>query len=313
MPERRKLEFFDWSGSNMQDFKLALVQHGSLIGHKAENLERSVHWIRQAKDQGAQLVLLPELGLSGHGGHAAATSEKEPVPDGPSVQALASLARQLDLYICAGICEDDLGMAYNTQFIVGPEGYIGKQRKVHLSMDEYFLYRAGSLIKTFELPFARVGIIICYDNLFPEMSRCMTLQGAEVLLCPHAARHFDGNSVLSSSDLEYRKNVVKLRKEEFVRLHSVRSYDNGVFVGLCNMAGDSAVDYPGVLANHAGTCVALDPAGRLIAQSVSEDLVDELVIADLKASLYDERRDERNFNLKTRKPELYGQICKPTE
>ena len=104
------------------------------------------------------------------------------------MRRLERVAAEEKICICAGIAEDDRGIHYNTQFIVGPEGYVGKQRKVHPSQDEYFYFRGGTELPVFDLPFARVGIVICYDNLLPEVPRCLAVAGAELLLSPHAAR-----------------------------------------------------------------------------------------------------------------------------
>ena len=164
----------------MQSFKVAVVAHESPVRSTPKNLDTTITWVRKARKAGAALVALPELGVTGHAGHSAMVEVAEPVPDGPSVQALLELAHELDVYISAGIAEDDRGIHYNTQFIVGPEGYVGKQRKVHLSGDEYFYFRGGTSLPVMDLSIARVGVIICYDNLFPEMARCLAVDGAEL-------------------------------------------------------------------------------------------------------------------------------------
>ena len=111
---------------NMKSFKIAVVQHASPVADKAGNLEQIISWTKKAKKAGAKLVLFPELNITGHAGDKAMVKEAEPVPGGPSTNRLAKLAKKLDIYICAGITEDDHYIHYNTQFIVGPEGFIGK-------------------------------------------------------------------------------------------------------------------------------------------------------------------------------------------
>jgi predicted amidohydrolase len=297
----------------MKDFRIALVQHNCYVGHKSENLDSTISWIKKAKSEGADLVCFPETNITGHAGHPSVIKGAEALPGGPSVDILVKLAMDLKIFICAGIVEDDMGITYNTQFMAGPEGYIGKQRKIHLSLDEYFYFRGGTQIKVFDLPFARIGIIICYDNLFPEISRCMALKGAELLLCPHAARHAAGNWIEWSTDKNYRKNIVRQQKEDFTKLHSCRSFDNGCYVAVCNMMGQSARDIEGVVANHAGGCMVFNPKGNIIRESTTEDFVEEMVIADLTGKEVADRRAEGNFNLKIRKPELFGIIAQPTD
>ena len=225
----------------------------------------------------------------------------------PSVETLGELARRLDLYICAGIAEDDRGIHYNTQFIVGPNGFVGKQRKVHLSGDEYFYFRHGTDLPVLELPFARVGIIICYDNSFPEMSRCLAVMGAELLLCPHAGR--SGGWRESPSR---RLELIKKQKANWARTHCCRAEDNGTYVALCNTAGRSALGLRGVEANHLGGCMVVSPDGEVVAESRSRDVRDEMLMVDLSGQAVSRRRKKPCFNLQTRRPEVYGVLIEST-
>ena len=134
----------------MHDFRLALVAHESPLGKKQQNLEALERWVRKARGKGADLVCLPELNITGHGGHRSMIDEAEAVPSGDAVRRLCGLAAEQGVHICAGIAETDAGAVYNTQFIVGPDGFLGKQRKVHLSHDEYFLFRGGTSIPVVE-------------------------------------------------------------------------------------------------------------------------------------------------------------------
>ena len=292
----------------MQDFRIALVQQDSPVGHKAENLAATLAWVKKAHAQGARLVVLPELGITGHAGHPAMVTEAEAVPQGPATQALMALARELGVYICAGIAEDDRGLHYNTQFVVGPEGYWGKQRKIHLSGDEYFYFRHGTRLPVLELPLARVGMIICYDNEFPEPARCLAVQGAELLLAPHAARFGDW-----PEDAAGREAAVARRKDDWRLVHRCRARDNACYVALCNTAGRSALELEGVEANHAGGCMVIDPRGEVVAESAAVDVVEELLVVDLSAEAVAAPRRGKCLPLQTRRPEVYGAICQPTE
>lgn len=291
----------------MQDFNIALVQQHSPVGCKADNLAHTIEWIRRAKEQGAKLVCLPELNITGHAGHPAMVMEAEAVPEGPSVQALLRVARELEIYVCAGIAEDDRGLHYNTQFLVGPEGFIGKQRKVHLSGDEYFFFRHGTALPVFELPIARIGIIICYDNLFPEISRCLAVKGAELILAPHAARFGEW-----PGDEEGRRQAVRRNKDHWRLVHRCRAYDNGCYVALCNAVGRAALNLEGVEANHAGGCMVIAPTGEVVAESRSLDIEEEMIVAALEGEAVARPRRSKCFNLQTRRPEVFKAICEPT-
>jgi predicted amidohydrolase len=291
----------------MKSFKLALVQHASPVGRRAENLRATIEWVRKAHRKGAELVCLPELGITGHAGHHAMIAEAEPVPGGPSVGALCETARELGIFICAGIAEDDRGIHYNTQFVVGPDGYAGKQRKIHLSRDEYFFFRGGTQLPVLDLPMARVGVIICYDNEMPELSRCLAVKGAELLLCPHAARF----GTWPRTD-EGRRKAVADFKSHWTLMHSCRARDNACYVALCNTAGRSATGLKDVEANHAGGCMVFDPYGNRAAQSRSRDITDEMLVVELDAGAIEKRRRETCLPLRTRRPEVFSALTEPT-
>jgi len=292
----------------MRDFKIALVQHNSPVRTKQANLDATVDWVRKAGEKGAGIVCFPELNITGHAGHPAMIEQAESVPKGKTVQTLCRLAAELDIYICAGIAEKDRGIYYNTQFIVGPNGYIGKQRKVHLSRDEYFYFRGGTRLPVLELPFARLGIVICYDNLVPEVSRSLAVKGAEVLLCPHAARTGKWSKTVAE-----RRRIVEENKREWRKIHRARAYDNGCYVALVNAAGRAAVGLKGVEANHAGGCMIINPNGEVIAESRSKDIRDEMLVVQLDGKAVAKKRQGKCFNLQTRRPEVFAVLCEPTE
>ena len=141
-----------------------------------------------------ELVLFPELVIHGHC-TPNTWALAEPVPDGPSVAALVKIAKRHRLVLCAGMSEKERDIVYNTQVLVGPDGYIGKQRKLHLSRDEGFFYKGGRDINVFDIGPCKVGIVICYDNQFPEISRVLALRGAEVMLMPHAGANEDCGTI----------------------------------------------------------------------------------------------------------------------
>jgi len=288
----------------MRDFRIALVQQECYVRRKAQNLAAALAWCRKAADAGAELVCLPELNVTGHAGSEEMVARAEPVPDGPSVRAFCEVAAELKVTIAAGIAEVDRGAIYNTQFLVGPEGYLGRQRKVHPSKDEYFHFRGGTALPVFDLPMARVGVIICYDNNVPEVQRCLAVKGAEVILAPHAARF--GKWPKSP---EGRRDAVRKRKERWRLVHRCRAYDNGTYQAICDMVGRGAAGIRGVQANHAGGCMVVDPSGEVVAESRSRDIREEMLVVDLKAGAV----GDVVSNLRTRKPEVFRALCEPTE
>ena len=164
--------------------RVACVQMEPVVGEKAMNLDKTLRLIEQAADQGAELIVLPELASSGYvfESREEAFELAEEVPDGPTVKAWADAARRRGLYISAGIAEREGASLYNSAAIVGPEGHIGTFRKVHLWNEENLFFEPGNLgFPVFRTPIGRLGAIICYDGWFPESYRLLALQGADII------------------------------------------------------------------------------------------------------------------------------------
>jgi N-carbamoylputrescine amidase len=285
----------------MHDLTIAAIQMNAPLGQVAENLATHERLARQAAAAGAELLCFPELGVTGHWCAGAVWTAAEPVPEGPSTRALIALARELQVCISFGIAELDRGIAYNTQVVVGPEGFVGKQRKLHMSADEYFHFGTGSDIAVLDLGGVRLGLGICYDNMFPEVARLAAIRGAEVYLMPHAARC---GTWPRSAKLQAQR--VAAVKAVWRKCYTARAYDNGMFVVVSNQVGHAG-DEPET--NHAGGILVFDPQGEVIAESQTDRFAEEVVVTRLKAAAYASRRTAACFNLQTRRPEIYGGLC----
>lgn len=286
----------------MHDLTVAAIQMNAPVGEIERNLRAHVRLAKAAAGQGAELVCFPELSVTGHWCSGKVWSAAEPVPDGDSVQRMNSLASALGIFISFGIAEKDCGIVYNTQVVVGPEGYLGKQRKLHPSGDEYFHFRGGAEISVLDIGKCRLGIGICYDNLFPEVPRVAALRGAEVYLMPHAARCGKWPSGAAS-----QAESIAQHKHVWTKVFASRAYDNGMFVVLCNQAGRADRETQN---SHVGGILVFDPSGEVLAQSQATRIVEEIVITRLEAQQYEARRQSQCFMIQTRRPELYGEIVR---
>ncbi|MDE2755747.1 MAG: hypothetical protein OXI92_04265, partial [Acidobacteriota bacterium] len=252
-------------------------------------------------------VLFPELVVHGHNDpntwYAA-----EAVPEGPSVEHLCLLAQALDLYLSVGLSEKERDIVYNTQVLVGPKGYIGAQRKIHLSRDEVIHYEGGSEMLVFDIGKCRVGTIICYDNSLPEVPRILALKGADVLLMPHAAR-----LKTWTDDPESEREAAAYSGRYFHMIASARAYENSCYTVLCNQAGRAGIvdtypkDSPNQ-PNHAGGCIVVDPLGEVTARTSFEKIEEEMVVADLLPEKLWEARSQPNYTLRQRRPELFDAL-----
>jgi N-carbamoylputrescine amidase len=137
--------------------------------------------------QGVQLAVFPELATTGYMFESVteARAAAEDVPDGPTVKRLTEACADNGMHIVFGIAEKADGHLYNSSVLLGPQGYIGSYRKLHLWDNENTLFTPGDLgLPVFDTPLGAIGILICYDMWFPETARTLTLSGAELLCVP---------------------------------------------------------------------------------------------------------------------------------
>jgi len=158
-----------------------------VIGEKNHNLQKSAVQIEKAAQNGAQIIVLPELANTGYvfNTRAEAFSLAEKIPTGESTLFWLELAHRLDVTIVAGIAECDDEKLFNAAVILGPGGYIGRFRKIHLWDEENLFFEPGDLgFPVFQTRHGRIGIMICYDGWFPESYRMLALQGADLVCMP---------------------------------------------------------------------------------------------------------------------------------
>ena len=174
--------------------KVGLVQM-AMTDDPARNVARAVDGVREAAKGGARLVVLPELFRSRYfcqTEDASLFKLAEAVP-GPSTDALAALVKELKITLVASLFEKRAaGLFHNTAAVLDADGgYLGKYRKMHIPDDpryyEKFYFTPGDLgFKTFHTSAAEVGVLVCWDQWYPEAARLTAMQGAEILCYPTA-------------------------------------------------------------------------------------------------------------------------------
>lgn len=169
-----------------RSFVAAAAQIQPVFGDVAANLALIEGAIRDAAGAGAALLVLPELCTTGYmfTDRAEAETLAEPVT-GPTVTALAALAAEFRMHLIAGIAERDGAQLFNSAVLIGPQGLIGTYRKVHLWDQENAVFEPGNVgLPVFDTDLGKLGLQICYDLWFPEASRALALEGAEVICVP---------------------------------------------------------------------------------------------------------------------------------
>lgn len=291
----------------MQTMQVAAVSLDGRLGQPAAILEEISRWTGQAVERGAELVLFPELAVHGH--CTPQTWElAESVPNGPSTRRLCEIAARYRTVLSVGLSEKEKDIVFNTQVLVGPQGYIGKQRKIHLSRDEVLFYKGGRDLPVFDIGPCKVGMVICYDNTFPELARILALRGAEVLLMPHAARlkTWDESPASERAARAYASHYYRT-------MIPCRARENACFAVVADQAGRAGyVDrYPRespAQPHHPGGAFIFDPQGEVVAATQDERIVEEMIVGQLNVEVFNTVRSDPNFPLRTRRPELFGEL-----
>jgi predicted amidohydrolase len=286
----------------MKTFSVAAVQcHAFCEGDIADNVALVAERLRSASALGADLVAFPEATLSGYLLDNTEISDRALRVEDPPVQQVVALTKEYSVYCAFGFYERCDGKLYNSYAIAGDGLLIGVYRKVHIPPRERGLFNPGSGFKVFDLPFARIGLSVCYDNEFPESHTCLALLGAEVILMPSGwAEHWERKDYIEpcSSDQE----VVTERQRWMHMMFGARCRDTGTYSVLINHSG---VEEHGP-SRFVGKSAVFAPTGKPVAEARAWD--DELLLAEINADLLSAYRSMDAYALNARMPQAYGPL-----
>lgn len=263
-------------------FTIGCVNFESVPRDKPATLEKLLHGMRDAARQGCQLVVFPELALDTWGTCEDCAAAHRPCgwhleqaehAHGPSSDAVAALARELDLHVIYGFeerDEDDAAVLYNAAAMVTPDGLLGTYRKVHLGIPlETDRFTPGNALPVFETRLGPIGIQICYDFYNnPELSRILALKGARLLVNP------TGRSDLPRGGENLRHATLIRAQENLVYAASANRVGTS---GGSTWAGNSVIGGPA----FPGFGTVLAEAGR------GEELIVATLNYDQLAAWYD--------------------------
>ncbi len=305
----------------MRNLRVAAVQMEHVPGDKQANLQKVRRFVEDASNQKVALIVFPEMCITGywfvrHLSREQIATLAEPVPDGDSTQTLLALAAEYRMTVGAGLIEEASdGRLFNTYVVAMPDGTWARHRKLHTFISAHM--DSGDEYTVFDMPQGcRTGVLTCYDNNINENARITALRGAEILLAPHqtggctsADPHIMGRVDRSFWDRR-REDPASIEaefrgpkgREWLMRWLPSRAHDNGLFLIFSNGVG---VDDDEI---RTGNAMIIDPYGRILAETWRAD--EELVVADLDATLLENATGRRW--IKTRRPELYGEIAQRT-
>jgi len=281
--------------SKPRTLTVALIQHACPVNDtKAANFERARALIEDAAKRGAQLAITQELFTTAYFPQREDGDQfdlAEPIP-GPTTDALSELARQNQIHISASLFEKRAaGVYHNTSVMIDAAGQLlGRYRKMHIPDDpgfyEKYYFTPGDLGFTV-LPtrYAPAGLLICWDQWFPEPARLSAMQGAELLLYPSAIGWVEADGAEEQTQ----------QRAAWRTMHQAHAIANGVYVAAINRVGrEGAIDFWG------GSLIA-DPAGRIIAEAGADE---QVLFAELDLSRIERTRRGWPF-LRDRRVDAY--------
>ena len=264
----------------------------------AENMKKTLRRIEEAADEGAQIVCLQELYRTRYFPQQEKQDLKalaETIP-GESTRAFAELAKKRKVVIIAPIFEKAKdNKFYNTAVVIGVDGEIlGTYRKVHIPYDPYFYEKdyfspGDQEYKVFDVGFARIGVLICYDQWFPEAARINMLQGAEIIFYPTAIGYIKG---YTSEDGDWHDAWRTIQ-----RAHAIA---NGVHVAAVNRVGEEDE-----LQFWGGSFVS-DPFGKVLKEASDRE---EVLIATIDLGKNKQIQEGWGF-LRNRRPDTYHSLVR---
>ena len=268
------------------------------------NLNQAADQLRQAADQGAHICCLPELFLGPYfcqSENTAHFASAEPIP-GPTTDALSQLAKELHIVIVASLFEKRAaGIYHNTATVHDVDGtLVGRYRKMHIPDDpqyyEKFYFTPGDLgFRSFATAHGRIGVIVCWDQWFPEAARLTAMHGAEIIVCPTAIGWFpDEKEECGQSQLNSWKTIQQS--------HAIA---NGCFFAAVNRVGMEKHGSSGI--EFWGSSFVSDCQGQIIASA--DDHSPELLLADVRLEQMEQIRTAWPF-FRDRRVDAYQDLVR---
>lgn len=271
---------------------IAGVQMDIALMEKTDNLHRIIAKMHETASEGAELTVFPECALTGY----CFDSLQEAVPlaetiPGPTTKTLQQVCRELNQTVVIGMLEQAPHGVYNSAVMITREGVLGKYRKIHLPYlgVDRFATPGDRGFEVFEHPSARIGLNICYDSAFPESSRAMTLQQADLIILP--------TNWPTGADCVAEHAI------------NTRAMENGIFYCAINRVGEERGF------QFIGKSRICGPAGETLATSTGRE--EEILYATFDPQRARNKRVDRVPDkhvidrLADRRPEMYGLIVEP--
>jgi predicted amidohydrolase len=272
--------------------QVAVAQTEPRLGENERNLEAGLVRFEEAVAAGAELLVLPECAIPGYmfDSLEEAMPYAEEIP-GPTTEAFEAACRRLGAHVVCGLLERDGNVLYNAAVLVGPEGLIGSYRKTHLpflGVDRFVT--PGDELSVYETALGRIGLEICYDLRFPEVTRTLALRGADIVAHP--------------------TNFPMAAKVQTELVTVARAAENRIYLLTANRVGKER------RGEFCGWSQIVDPFGKRLAEA--DETEETLLVADVDV----EKARDKDYVIPgeyelylfgDRRPELYGALVEETQ
>ncbi len=289
--------------NKISKIRVGLVQM-ACSPHPEENLDKAIRFIRQAAAQGAQVVCLQELFRSQYFCQTEDSSNfdlAEPIP-GPTTARLATVARDCSVVLIASLFERrDAGLYHNTAVVFETDGsLLGTYRKMHIPDDplyyEKYYFTPGDLgFRSFKTRYGRMGVLVCWDQWFPEAARLLALEGVRILFYPTAIGwHPAEKDHYGASHRDAWKTIQ--------RSHAIA---NGIYVAAVNRVGHEILSGRGI--EFWGSSFVCDPFGVVLAEASGHQ--EEILVIECDLGYLEEVRRNWPF-LRDRRIDSYADLTR---
>jgi predicted amidohydrolase len=264
--------------------RVGFYQFQPIFGDKEKNLAKVIARLSKVN---ADLMVLPELFATGYlfRNSNELACQAESIPNGMTTQALLAVSKKKSMFIVAGIAEKIGKKIYNSAALVCPDGKVHTYRKVHLFLDEKFLFTPGDKpFPVFDVGDLKIGMLICFDWIFPEASRILALNGAQIICQP------------ANLILPYAHSATL-----------TRALENRLFIILCNRIGEEGKGQKRFKFN--GLSQIVGTKGEILFRAAKAREVLKVIDIDPQQAL-DKKVTIYNDVIKDRRPELYHKLIK---
>lgn len=275
------------------------------------NLENIKNWTLKGADESVEILLFPELSLSGYWTRSELHYEAQKL-SGPAINELINFLQDIDsnIRISVGLAESHAGCLYNTQVILdGNQGVIGFYRKTHWPSAEVETWGCGNHYPLNRIKGINVGTAICYDNNFPEVHRTYGLKGADLVLSPYAYGHkFDYDDQKS---VELAISKWKDKEKMFLCAAAAANYLwIAAVVGAGHVKDYMADDAPdeGFQSWFPGVILFIAPDGKVVKESSDDQIKEQILYYDISKFTNLEHRKGGNNYFKNRRVSTYKEI-----